>query len=143
MNEAAKVATVYRMVMKDHVCPYGIKTVDLLEREGFTVEDNHLATREQTDAFKARHGVDTTPQTFIGGKLTDPEWADYHMPLQGIYETPWAMAVKHGEDNLKKFMEDLTKEWIKSGRIVELEKKWGVPPTDYAKRLHEAAKKGS
>ena len=68
MNEAAKVATVYRMVMKDHVCPYGIKTVDLLEREGFTVEDNHLATREQTDAFKARHGVDTTPQTFIGGK---------------------------------------------------------------------------
>ena len=27
--------------------------------------------------------------------------------------------------------------------IVELEKKWGVPPTDYAKRMHEAAKKGS
>ena len=26
---------------------------------------------------------------------------------------------------------------MKSGRIVELEKKWNVPPTDYAKRMHE------
>jgi polar amino acid transport system substrate-binding protein len=40
-------------------------------------------------------------------------------------------------------MEDLSKEWMRSGRIVELEKKWHVPPTDYAKRMHEAAKKGS
>jgi polar amino acid transport system substrate-binding protein len=65
------------------------------------------------------------------------------MPLPGIMETPWTMAVRHGEDNFKKFMEDITKEWIKSGRIIELEKKWGVPPTDYARRMHEAAKKGS
>ena len=28
----------------------------------------HLTTREQTDAFKAEHGVQTTPQVFIGGK---------------------------------------------------------------------------
>ncbi len=61
-------ATVYRMVMDKHVCPYGLKTVDLLKREGFAVEDNHLTTRAQTDAFKLQHGVQTTPQTFIGGK---------------------------------------------------------------------------
>ncbi len=61
-------ATVYRMVMPDHMCPYGLKTVDLLEREGFEVEDHHLETREQTDAFKEKHEVDTTPQTFIGGE---------------------------------------------------------------------------
>jgi polar amino acid transport system substrate-binding protein len=40
-------------------------------------------------------------------------------------------------------MEDMHKEWMKSGRIVELEKKWGVPPTEYAKRMHEKAKSGS
>ncbi len=34
-----KTATVYRMVMPDHVCPYGLKTVDLLKREGFEVDD--------------------------------------------------------------------------------------------------------
>lgn len=65
---APKTASVYRMVMPDHVCPYGIKTVDLLEREGFAVEDHHLTTRAETDAFKEAHGVATTPQTFIDGR---------------------------------------------------------------------------
>ena len=83
-------------------------------------------------------------QTFVVGKLTDDDWkGGYHMVLPGIMETPWAMAVKTGEAGLQKFMEDITKEWMKSGRIVELEKKWGVPPTDYAKRMHDKAKSGS
>jgi glutaredoxin len=56
------------MVMPDHVCPWGLKSVDLLKRSGFEVEDHHLRTRAETDAFKARHGVPTTPQTFIGGE---------------------------------------------------------------------------
>ena len=55
---STKKATVYRMVMPDHLCPYGLKTVDLLKREGFEVEDHHLTTREETDAFKEKHGVD-------------------------------------------------------------------------------------
>ncbi len=62
------IARLYRMVMTGHVCPYGIKSKWLLERAGFTVEDHHLATREQTDAFKQEHGVATTPQTWIGGQ---------------------------------------------------------------------------
>jgi len=56
------------MVMPDHLCPYGLKTVDLLKREGFAVEDHHLETRAQTDAFKTEHDVVTTPQTFIDGQ---------------------------------------------------------------------------
>ncbi|WP_341860083.1 glutaredoxin [Qipengyuania sp. GPGPB31] len=56
------------MVMPDHLCPYGLKTVDLLKREGFAVEDHHLETRAQTDAFKTEHDVATTPQTFIDGQ---------------------------------------------------------------------------
>ncbi|MET4702082.1 glutaredoxin [Constrictibacter sp. MBR-5] len=61
-------ATLYRMVMDNHLCPYGLKTKDLLRRQGFTVEDKWLTSREATDAFRAEHGVKTTPQTFIGGK---------------------------------------------------------------------------
>ena len=64
----AKQATLYRMVMDKHTCPYGLKSRDFLEREGFTVDDRWLTTREQTDAFKAEQGVKTTPQTFIEGK---------------------------------------------------------------------------
>ncbi len=63
-----KTAQIYRMVMDKHVCPYGVKAKYLLEREGYEVEDHHLTTREQTDAFKQKHGVETTPQTFIDGK---------------------------------------------------------------------------
>ena len=63
----SKQATVYRMVMDKHICPYGLKSKDLLEREGFTIEDRWLRTREETDAFKAQQGVKTTPQTFIDG----------------------------------------------------------------------------
>jgi polar amino acid transport system substrate-binding protein len=83
-------------------------------------------------------------QTFIVGKLSEEEWkGGYEMVLSGIMETPWAIAVKLGETALQKMMQDISKQWMRSGRIVELEKKWHVPPTDYAKRMHEAAKKGS
>ena len=68
MLDTTRRATVYRMVMEKHVCPFGLKTKDLLEREGFTVDDHWLTTREETDAFKAEHGVKTTPQTFINGE---------------------------------------------------------------------------
>lgn len=63
-----KRAVIHRMVMPSHTCPYGLKAVDLLKRSGYEVEDHHLTTREETDAFKAENGVATTPQIFIGGK---------------------------------------------------------------------------
>ncbi len=63
---AAKRASLYRMVMSDHLCPYGLKSKDLLERQGYAVEDHRLTTREEVDAFKKKHSVATTPQTFIG-----------------------------------------------------------------------------
>lgn len=64
-------AIIYRMVTDDHICPYGLKSVDLLTRKGFTVEDHHLTDRPQTDAFKDKWDVKTTPQTFIGSETED------------------------------------------------------------------------
>jgi len=64
----SKHAILYRMVMPTHLCPFGLKARDLLRRNGYTVEDHHLVTREQTDAFKAAHDVKTTPQAFIDGR---------------------------------------------------------------------------
>jgi len=68
MKTMTKEATLYRMVMDKHVCPYGLKAKDLLEREGFKVDDHWLRTREETDRFKAEQDVKTTPQVFIDGK---------------------------------------------------------------------------
>ena len=68
MSDTPKTAALYRMVMPEHVCPYGRKSLWLLKRKGYRVDDRHLTTRAETDAFKAEHGVKTTPQTFIDGK---------------------------------------------------------------------------
>lgn len=61
-------AIIYRMATPDHQCPHGLKTKDLLRRNRFTVVDNKLTDRESIDAFKAEHGVETTPQVFIANE---------------------------------------------------------------------------
>lgn len=61
-------ATLYRMVSKEHLCPFGLKARDLLQREGYEVDDNWLTSPDQAQEFQRRNDVDTTPQTFIGGE---------------------------------------------------------------------------
>lgn len=65
---AAKKAVLYRMAGQKSVCPHGLKARGLLRRKGFTIEDHKLATRAETEAFKAQHQVATTPQIFIDGE---------------------------------------------------------------------------
>ena len=94
------------MVMSKHVCPYGIKAKFLLEQRGYTVEDHHLTSRDQTDEFKARHNVETTPQIFIGsnriggydalrrhfGIAQDPDAPSYR-PVLAVFGIALALAV--------------------------------------------------
>lgn len=63
-----KQATLYRMETSDHICPFGLKAKHLLKKHGYELDDQILESREQTDAFKEKHGVKTTPQVFIEGK---------------------------------------------------------------------------
>lgn len=65
---APRRAVIYRMVTPEHVCPFGVVALKLLRRAGFEIEDHHLTTRAETDAFQERHGVRTTPQIFIAGE---------------------------------------------------------------------------
>ncbi|WP_425506696.1 MauE/DoxX family redox-associated membrane protein [Sphingomonas abaci] len=67
MPDDRPVATLYRMVMPTHVCPFGLKARALLRRRGYAVDDHWLTSRAETDAFKAKHDVKTTPQVFIDG----------------------------------------------------------------------------
>lgn len=64
----SKSATLYRMVLPDHTCPFGVRAKGLLEQHGFEVDDRVLQTREEVDAFEDEQGVDTTPQIFIDGE---------------------------------------------------------------------------
>lgn len=100
-------ATIYRMVMPGHICPYGLKALDLLKRRGFEVEDHRLTTRDQIDVFKTEHGVQTTPQVFIGDKrigghddlrrylglsVTDPKATSYQ-PVIALFAMTALMAL--------------------------------------------------
>ncbi|HET9511610.1 MAG TPA: glutaredoxin domain-containing protein [Sphingomonas sp.] len=63
-----KTATLYRMVLPDHICPFGVRARQLLEDAGYAIDEHILGSREEVDAFEAEHGVETTPQVFIDGK---------------------------------------------------------------------------
>ncbi len=67
-GSAVEAAVLYRMVTPEHICPFGLKSRDLLRRRGYEVEDQVLESRAAQDAFKAEHRVETTPQTFIDGE---------------------------------------------------------------------------
>ncbi|SNT06843.1 MauE/DoxX family redox-associated membrane protein [Pseudomonas segetis] len=107
MSNPHKQATIYRMVMDEHLCPFGLKALDLLKREGFEVEDNWLRTRQATDAFMDKHGVETTPQIFINGEriggfdalrrqlgkpVSDPDEVTYQ-PVIAVFVTAALMAL--------------------------------------------------
>ncbi|TFL17990.1 glutaredoxin [Jannaschia formosa] len=55
------------MAMPGHLCPFGLKSLSILKRKGYEIDDNLLTSREEVDAFKKAHGVKTTPITFIDG----------------------------------------------------------------------------
>ena len=63
-----RTASLYRMVSPEHTCPFGVRAKDMLERAGYQVDDQLLTSREAVEAFKAEHGVATTPLVFIGGE---------------------------------------------------------------------------
>lgn len=58
----------YRMVFPDHTCPHGLRAKQILEEGRVDFEDRILSSRDKVEAFKAEHGVSTTPQCFVDGE---------------------------------------------------------------------------
>lgn len=56
------------MVTPEHICPWGVKSLELLQQAGYQVEDHQLTTRSEVDTFMEDEGVETTPQTYIDGQ---------------------------------------------------------------------------
>ncbi len=65
---APKRAVLYRMVLPDHTCPFGVRARNLLEAHGYAIDEHILHSRAEVDAFEAKEGVETTPQVYIDGK---------------------------------------------------------------------------
>ncbi len=105
MNQ--KNATIDRMVTPEHICPWGIKALDLLRRNGYSVKDQHIETKEANKAYKEKHGVDETPQIFIEGERIggydalrehlglgpDPKEGKTYQPVLAVFAVTFLMAV--------------------------------------------------
>jgi polar amino acid transport system substrate-binding protein len=84
--------------------------------------------------------------TSIVALLRDPAWArDFEMPLPTLFVTPWAIGI-HRDDagsRLENFLSQSVIAWHRSGRITELERKWGIPVTAFSTRMAAAWRKRS
>ena len=63
-----RTATLTRMVLPDHECPFGVRAKAMLEEAGFTIDERILSSREEVDQFKAERGLSTTPLIEIDGE---------------------------------------------------------------------------
>ena len=64
-------ATLYRMKLPDHECPYGLLAKRMLEDAGFEIDERLLTTRDEVEAFKDDQQVATTPIIFVGNERID------------------------------------------------------------------------
>jgi len=71
----------------------------------------------------------------IGSDLSSGDFDDFEMPLASEDDNPWGLAVPLAEKDcvFGHFMSGLTFNMHQSGQLIELEKKWGIQPTQYLK----------
>ena len=76
----------------------------------------------------------------IMADLASGQYDDYEMPMATEDDTPWGLAVPLDEKDgiWGNFMSGMTYNWHRTGRLIELEKKWGIQSTAY---LQDMAKK--
>ena len=69
----------------------------------------------------------------IGSDLSSGDFEDFEMPLNSEDDNPWALAVPLAEKDcvFGNFMSGLTFNMHQSGKLVELEAKWGIQPTAF------------
>lgn len=75
----------------------------------------------------------------IMADLASGQWDDFEMPLKTEDDTPWGLAVPKDELNgiWGNFMSGMMYNWHRSGRLIELEKKWGIQPTAYLANMNK------
>jgi polar amino acid transport system substrate-binding protein len=70
-------------------------------------------------------------------RLGDPKWSAFEMPLETILDEPWGAAVKLEERDgpWGQLIAKTITEWHRSGKLIEIEKKWSIPPSAFLKKM--------
>jgi len=81
--------------------------------------------------------------TWIESQLAgDPQWADYEMPLATEDLQVWAVAVPLDqlESPYGDFMREAVTDWHRSGKLIELNREWGIKDNPFLQEMHEQHK---
>ena len=78
-------------------------------------------------------GMSVYDDSSIMADLASGQYDDYEMPMMTEDDNPWALAVPLDELNgiWGNFMSGMIVNWHASGRLIELEKKWGIQSTQF------------
>lgn len=71
--------------------------------------------------------------------LSQPEWQrDFEMALPPQFETPWAIALplQAAGGELERLVSRAVVDWHRSGLLLAMETRWGVPPSPFAVRMN-------
>ena len=71
--------------------------------------------------------------------LSSGNWDDFEMPLASEDDNPWGLAVPLAEKDcvLGNMMSGLQYNWLQSGKLIELEAKWGIQETAFLQSQKE------
>lgn len=78
--------------------------------------------------------------TSIVAMLRDPAWSrEFEMPLETLFVTPWAIALRPADAGslLETFLSRSVVEWHRSGRVADLERRWGIPVSAFSARMSQ------
>jgi polar amino acid transport system substrate-binding protein len=81
--------------------------------------------------------------TWIESQIaSDAQWAEYEMPLETEDPQAWAVAVALDEleGPYGDFMRETVTDWHRSGRLIELNREWGIQDNPFLDEMHEKYK---
>lgn len=76
--------------------------------------------------------------TNIAAMLQEPRWSrDFEMPLRTLMVVPWSIGLRREDagGRLEAAVSQAVIAWHREGRIVGLERRWGIPPSEFAQRM--------
>lgn len=75
----------------------------------------------------------------IASDLASGSWGEFEMPLQSEDQAPWGLAVAKSEEACAfgAMISGMEYNWHRSGKLLELEKKWEIKSTGYLQAMHD------
>ncbi len=83
--------------------------------------------------------------SFLFTQLYDKStWGEFEIAFKSTNLVPWGMAVPLGEESgpYGQLVSDIISEWHREGFLLELERKWELPPSSWLAEKHELHKHG-